>query len=450
MNNLYCFNSKTKGMIETLTTQTLSKLILTIQELSLARDIESVTKIVRSAARELTGADGATFVLREENYCHYVDEDAISPLWKGKRFPIQECISGWAMLNKTAVVVKDIYEDERILQEAYKPTFVKSLAMVPIRTISPVGAIGNYWAEYHKPTEEELSLLQSLADITAVSLENIKIYCQMEEMVEKRTLELQQKNKEILDSITYAKRLQKAMFPSKRFMQKFLPESFLLYLPKDIVAGDFYWMEVDSSEEGTVIYFAIADCTGHGVPGAIVSVICSNALYRSFNEYKLRETGEILDKTREIVLETFARGEHVISDGMDISLCSINLNNHEVCWSGAYSSLFYTKDNKLYELKGHKESIGRTRDPSSFPTHKVQLKAQDMLYLLTDGFVDQFGGEKGKKFKSSRLRDEIVKIQSLPLDEQKEYFYRLFMNWKGQLGQVDDILLAGIRVGDAL
>ncbi len=168
----------------------MERLINTVQELSLARDLESVMRIVRTAARELTGADGATFVLREGDYCHYADEDAISPLWKGCRFPMQSCISGWAMLNKQSVVIEDIYADERIPASAYRPTFVKSLTMVPIRKMAPIGAIGNYWADQRMPTQEEVALLQALADITAVSLENIHVRNSLEEKVKERTKEL--------------------------------------------------------------------------------------------------------------------------------------------------------------------------------------------------------------------------------------------------------------------
>jgi signal transduction histidine kinase len=170
----------------------MNKLVLAVQELSLARNLEAIMLIVRRVARELTGADGATFVLRDGDYCFYAEEDAISPLWKGSRFPLQTCISGWTMINKQSVVIEDIYADDRIPHAAYRPTFVKSLAMVPIRTISPIGAIGNYWASNHAPTDEELSLLQSLADITAVSIENVNMYTQLEDKLTERTQMLTQ------------------------------------------------------------------------------------------------------------------------------------------------------------------------------------------------------------------------------------------------------------------
>lgn len=151
----------------------LQHLIETAQQLSLARDLDSIMDIVRKAARNLTGADGATFVLKDRDLCYYAEEDAISPLWKGQRFPMTSCVSGWAMINKQPAIIEDIYADDRIPVEAYRPTFVKSLAMVPIRTIDPIGAIGNYWATRHTPTEEEVQILQSIADLTSVSVENL-------------------------------------------------------------------------------------------------------------------------------------------------------------------------------------------------------------------------------------------------------------------------------------
>ncbi|TXH03741.1 MAG: GGDEF domain-containing protein [Nevskiaceae bacterium] len=170
----------------------MERLMHAVQELSFARSLADVQRIVRSAARELTGCDGATFVLRDDGHCYYADEDAIAPLWKGKRFPLEICISGWAMLNRHAAVIPDIYADARIPHVAYQPTFVKSLVMVPIRKLDPIGAIGNYWAHSHHPSEEEVRLLQSLADATSVAMENAQIYGELEQRVRDRTADLEQ------------------------------------------------------------------------------------------------------------------------------------------------------------------------------------------------------------------------------------------------------------------
>ncbi|OQP64074.1 hypothetical protein A3860_21950 [Niastella vici] len=165
-------------------------LVQAVQHLSLARNIETVMHIVRRTARDISGADGATFVLRDNGMCYYADEDAISPLWKGQRFPMHSCVSGWSMLHRESVVIEDIYADSRIPIDAYRPTFVKSLVMVPIRSIEPIGAIGTYWAHQHLPAEEDVIMLQSLADITAVTMENIQVYNELEDRVKERTREL--------------------------------------------------------------------------------------------------------------------------------------------------------------------------------------------------------------------------------------------------------------------
>ncbi|HKS57806.1 MAG TPA: ATP-binding protein [Steroidobacteraceae bacterium] len=178
-------------------------LVEVVQKLSLARDLDTIVGIVRVAARQLTGADGATFVLRDGDKCYYVDEDAISPLWKGQRFPLEACISGWAMLNSQSTVIPDIYKDPRIPHAAYQPTFVHSLAMVPIRSTAPIGAIGNYWADHHECTRDELMLLEALANTTAVAMENVQVYQSLERKVRERTRELQLANQE-LESFSFA------------------------------------------------------------------------------------------------------------------------------------------------------------------------------------------------------------------------------------------------------
>lgn len=175
----------------------MERLLRAVQELSLARSLPDVQRIVRTAARELTGCDGATFVLRDDDMCFYADEDAIAPLWKGNRFPMDICISGWAMLNRDAAVIPDIYRDARIPHAAYRPTFVKSLVMVPIRKLDPVGAIGTYWAHERQPSEQDVSLLQALADSTSIAMENVQVHAELEQRVRDRTAELEAANEEI-------------------------------------------------------------------------------------------------------------------------------------------------------------------------------------------------------------------------------------------------------------
>lgn len=261
-------------------------------------------------------------------------------------------------------------------------------------------------------------------------------------IIEEQKAIVEEKNKDILDSITYAKRLQDAILPPLSVIEKYLPESFVFYKPKDIVAGDFYWME----RAGDNILVAAADCTGHGVPGAMVSVVCSNALNRTVKEFKITEPGKILDKTRELVLETFEKSEGEIKDGMDISLCCINTQTKDVQWSGAYNPLWYMQSGEIKELGPDKQPIGKVDSPKPFNTSTIKLCKGDILYLFTDGYADQFGGPKGKKFKYQQLKDKLSAISGQSMAEQKQILQQTLEQWQGNLEQIDDVLVIGIRV----
>ncbi len=298
------------------------------------------------------------------------------------------------------------------------------------------------------------------------------------EIIELKGMQLEEKNKEIIDSINYARRLQEAILPPNKLVNQFLVDSFILYKPRDIVAGDFYWMESVASAkdsegiEQEKILFAVADCTGHGVPGAMVSVVCSGALNRSVKEFHLTQPGEILDKVRELVLETFSKSEREVKDGMDISLCLLDLKKNELKWAGANNPLWIlrksttdvesfstnpndekiTTENKelvsheIIELKPDKQPIGATEKPAPFTTQTVKLMKGDILYMSTDGYADQFGGNKGKKFKDSNMKKFLLEICTQPMDKQSKLLDEQIEIWKGSLEQVDDICVAGVRI----
>jgi serine phosphatase RsbU (regulator of sigma subunit) len=285
----------------------------------------------------------------------------------------------------------------------------------------------------------------------------VKLRLVAEEKLKETLNEVEEKQKEITDSINYAKRIQEAILPSREFIKTYLPDSFLYYQPKDIVAGDFYWAE----KIGETFYIAAADCTGHGVPGALVSVVCCNALNRSVKEFQETEPGRILDKTRDLVLESFSKSGGDIKDGMDISLLSIKGN--EVKWAGANNPLWYimssvsssatlsgvegqVENKELIEIKADKQPIGKTDNPVPFTTHILNLSSGTTLYLFTDGYADQFGGPRGKKFKYKQFENLLVEYSSKSLDEQSSLISKGLNDWKGALEQVDDICVIGIRL----
>lgn len=260
---------------------------------------------------------------------------------------------------------------------------------------------------------------------------------------------VEEKNKEIVDSINYAKRLQEAILPSETNWKKSLPDSFILYMPKDIVAGDFYWLDLVQNN----ILFAAADCTGHGVPGALVSVVCSNALNRSVNEFGLVKPSEILEKTRDLVIETFIKSGTDVKDGMDISLCNLLIDEMKLHWSGANNPLWILRRSKnseteyeILEWKADKQPVGLYFDKKTFTNHEIKLEKGDVIYVFSDGYADQFGGEKKKKFKESSLKKLILSVKNDPMEVQREKIKSEFVKWKGNLEQIDDVCIIGVRI----
>ena len=258
--------------------------------------------------------------------------------------------------------------------------------------------------------------------------------------------EIETKNKEITDSINYAKRIQSAILPSDEKIDSLLGEVFVYYQPKDIVAGDFYWLE-DTEDR---VFLAVADCTGHGVPGAMVSVVCNNGLNRAVREFGLRDTGEILDKTRELVVAEFEASKEEVKDGMDIALISIQKNENETTllnYSGAHNPLWIIRNgmNEIEEIKGDKQPIGRYDLTSPFKSHQVELNKGDQLYIFSDGYADQFGGPERKKFKTKNFKDLLLRNRELSLEEQHKQIEQEMIKWMGDVFQIDDYCIIGLR-----
>ena len=253
---------------------------------------------------------------------------------------------------------------------------------------------------------------------------------------------VEEKNKEILDSIKYAKRIQTAILPPQKIVRQYLEDSFILYKPKDIVAGDFYWLETIDN----LTFFAAADCTGHGVPGAMVSVMCSNALTKAVKELNIYQPSLILDKTVELLEERFSRSESEIYDGMDVALCCLNHETSTLSYAGANNSLYIIKDGLLNEIKADKQPIGRYFYRKEYTNHSIDISDGDCFYIFSDGYPDQFGGPKNKKFKYKPFKRLLEEIHSKPMMEQRDILDKTIEEWKGNLEQIDDICVIGLRI----
>lgn len=272
---------------------------------------------------------------------------------------------------------------------------------------------------------------------------NRQITLQKEEISKQKEL-IEHKNRDITDSINYAKTLQEAILPPREIFKKYLNDSFLIYHPKDIVSGDFYWIE----KRGDLVILSVADCTGHGVPGAFMSIIGHNGLNQAVNEHRLLKPSIILNYLNLSVNETLHKAAEGASvrDGMDMALCVFNTKTLELQYAGAHNPLFIVSRGELTELKADRMAIGQyTEEQKSFTNHTLQLQKNDTFYLFSDGMVDQFGGEQGKKFKKSRLRELLQTVGHLPMNEQEKQILAAIKNWQGTHEQVDDRCLIGVR-----
>lgn len=269
---------------------------------------------------------------------------------------------------------------------------------------------------------------------------------------------IEQKNHDILASITYAKRIQEAILPLPQYMSKYL-NMFVLFKPKDIVSGDFYWF---MSFENHVL-FAVVDCTGHGVPGAFMSIVGYNSLNQVIKEYNLTNPGLILDKLNILVQQALHTDEQEIKDGMDISLCSLNVKTKVLQYAGANNPLYIVRQKEkstilasdkvvesynhiLYEIKANAQPIGAYIEHQNFKCHEINLEEGDSIYIFSDGFADQFGGPIGKKLKYKPFKEFLLSIQAYKIEDQRKHLQLFFDEWKGNYDQIDDVCIMGIRV----
>jgi len=272
-------------------------------------------------------------------------------------------------------------------------------------------------------------------------LNRFKVTQKQKVLIENQKTLVEEKQKEMLDSITYAKKIQQAVLKEEEHVSKHLPSHFIFFKPKDIVSGDFYW----ALEKRKYLYMVAADCTGHGVPGAFLTMLGVSFLNEINAGENLLRPDEVLNELRNKVVAELGRSGQT-KDGMDISFFRLNLETYELMWAGAYNPLWYINNKKLTEIKGDKQPIGYADGLRPFTNHVLQLSKGDIIYIFTDGFADQFGGIKGKKFKYKQLEQMVLDIHHLPMGEQKEIVTRKFEDWKGDHAQVDDVCVIGMKV----
>jgi phosphoserine phosphatase RsbU/P len=297
----------------------------------------------------------------------------------------------------------------------------------------------------------EITILTDKFNMMIAQLESYTY--ELEEKVKERTIkiekqkeEIEEQKKHIMDSIYYARRIQNAILPSFSIIDEHLKNYFIYYLPKDIVSGDFYWVhEVDE-----LFMVAAVDCTGHGVPGAFMSIVGFNQLNHAVTVKKARSASKILDELNQGVITTLNENtsETSIKDGMDMALCVLDIKNRKAEFAGANNPLVLIRDNKINRYKGDRFPIGAFdgSQPQSFANNEIDLLDGDCLYLFSDGYADQFGGLDGKKFMYRKFEELLFEVHNLPMAEQKEILHKRLMKWKGSNDQVDDILVIGIKI----
>ncbi|TVR38246.1 MAG: hypothetical protein EA392_10670 [Cryomorphaceae bacterium] len=268
-----------------------------------------------------------------------------------------------------------------------------------------------------------------------------RIIERQKEIIERQKKLVDDRNAMVTESIQYARRLQRAILPQQSQFEELFPKSFLIYRPRDIVAGDFFWVH----QSGNTVLFAVADCTGHGVPAAMVSVICCNALKQSIHQFPEANPAQLLNMVREAVIQTFAQSEREMNEGMDISLCA--LNGNQLLWAGSNRPLYVFRGDQFIEFKGDRQPVGNAPIQQPYGLHQHEVQPGDRIYLFSDGFSDQFGGEYGKKFKTAHFKAMLLEIQSQSMSAQAVHMNRVFDEWKGSRSQLDDVCVMGVEVG---
>jgi serine phosphatase RsbU (regulator of sigma subunit) len=262
--------------------------------------------------------------------------------------------------------------------------------------------------------------------------------------IEEQRAELQLRNKDLTDSLNYAQRIQAALLPAEHHIRKIFSNYFIYYRPKHIVSGDFYWF----SERNGKYFIAAADCTGHGVPGALMSMIGLELIQKIINELKVDDSDQILLTMNKELESAFFReesGKALIRDGIEMSICVIDRRTREMEFSGAFLPVYIVRDDKLIEIKGDKKNVVQSFAMVSFNKSTFKLQKGDLLYLFSDGYADQFGGPDNKKFMYRRLRHILLTISKYPLVDQERILDETITSWMNDVDQIDDMMILGVK-----
>lgn len=369
-----------------------------------------------------------------------------------------ENLAVWVINNKESLFLKNMEKDVPELFNKPLDSYLIRGEMPSCGIFIPLinngeilGVLTTQSFKKNAYTEYQFNLLNSTSSYFIIALENARRFESMERIVESRTKEvirqkeiIEEKNKRITDSIKYAKRIQEAILPTQKSILKYRKTSFVLFKPKDIVSGDFYWME-ESSEK---IIFAVVDCTGHGVPGAFMSIIGYNGLYQIVHEKGITKPSEILNRLNELVLNILRQTEDSdsISDGMDISICCFDKRKQILEFAGAFNPLYLVRKGELIQYKGDKFSVGSAKrmKTKAFRNHSIEIQQEDRIYIFSDGYADQFGGMNNKKFKYQNFREVLLQNALKPMTEQRNLLDEVIEEWKGEEDQVDDICVIGV------
>ncbi len=424
-------------------------------------DFESIFRKLHDNVNKMMDAEifGVRIFHEEDNVIEYKYE-----IESGKRHEIQfipfeddDNYSVWCIKNKKEIILNDNKKEYRKYVKEIKVVAGKmpnSLIFYPmIIGKEVIGVVTVQSFKFNAYGNYELDILKTLASYTGIALANAKLYENLEEKVKERTKEvviqseeLAERNRDITDNIAYARLIQQSLLPSDNVVRRMLQKHFILYLPKDIVSGDFYWFE----EVGHKIFFALGDCTGHGVSGAFMTIVSLNILNQALFGKRLRKPSEILDFLEAKINKTWQLNQKKgirRMDGLDIALCCFDRENRTLEFSGAHSPIHLIRKNRIYKYKADRRSIGLVSDKKKpvFTNQTIQLQKSDLLYLSSDGYQDQFGKVTARKLGEKRFSDLLKKVTKSGIKQQKIDLEIEFIRWKGSEPQVDDVCVIGIQ-----